>query len=175
MRTMNPRQLTSIPFLRGITGPSDYTPTLHPLTDDTTVGLQLALHVLYESGLPSMAGKTAEYYNSIAKDFLKALPCTWDDLKYIDGTPREDSVLARRKGNEWWVGGITVKEQTFTIDLSFLDENTEYVADIYYDGEAAKNEVNLNLQNRKENVNSNSKLTIAAPDGGGFAIRITVK
>jgi len=175
MRTMNPRQLTSIPFLRGITGPSDYTPTLHPLTDDTTVGLQLALHVLYESGLPSMAGKTAEYYNSIAKGFLKALPCTWDDLKYIDGTPREDSVLARRKGNEWWVGGITVKEQTFTIDLSFLDENTEYVADIYYDGEAAQNEVNLNLQNRKENVNSNSKLTIAAPDGGGFAIRITVK
>lgn len=175
MKTMNPRQLTSIPFLRGVVGPSDYTPTLHPLTDDTTIGLQLGLHVLYESGLPSMAGKTAEYYNSIAKGFLQALPCTWDDLKYIEGTPREDTVLARRKGTEWWVGGITVKKQTFEIDLSFLDEGTEYVADIYYDGEAESNEINLNLQNRKENVNSNSKLTISAPDGGGFAIRITVK
>lgn len=175
MKTMNPRQLTSIPFLRGVVGPSDYTPTLHPLTDDTTIGLQLALHVLYESGLPSMAGKTAEYYNSIAKGFLQALPCTWDELKYVEGTPREDTVLARRKGTEWWVGGITVKSQTFEVDLSFLDPNEQYVANIYYDGYAEKGSINLNLQNKKENVTSNSKLSIEAPDGGGFAIRITKK
>ena len=181
MKSMNPRQLTSIPYLRGVTGPSDYTPTFMPITDDTTVGTQIGLHVLYESGLPSMAGKEKEYLNTAQyfdddavgpdalKDFMRNLPATWDELEYVLGTPRNDSVLARRKGDNWWVGGITVKGQTFDVDLSFLDDG-EYSAEIFFDGETY-NKLKYSIQD----VTKSSKLSIPTNDNGGFAIRITKK
>lgn len=178
MISMNMRQLTSIPFIRGVTGPSDYTPTFMPMTDDTTVGAQIGLHVLYESGLPSMAGlekeylDTNQYFNDTSvgpnelKDFMRNLPATWDELEYVSGTPRNDSVLARRNGDSWWVGGVTSKTQTFEVDLSFLGDG-EYTAEIFFDGEAYNK-----LQYKNENVNKTSKISIPTSENGGFAIRI---
>jgi hypothetical protein len=63
--------LTTIPFIRGTIGPTDYTPTLLPMNENVTVGHQLALHILLETGSISMGDKIEVYQEIIAKDFLK--------------------------------------------------------------------------------------------------------
>lgn len=168
MKSMQAEQLVTIPFIRGVVGPSDYTPVLKPFTQYTTMGMQLAQCVLYESGLPSMADKCDVYYNSIAKDFLKALPATWDDLKYLGGEPMDSCVIARRKGNEWWIAGIGTDAKEFALNLSFLDEGVTYNADIYTDGTSYDT-----IKNSKQQVNSNSTLAVSIAKNGGFAIRLT--
>ena len=161
--------LTTIPFIRGTIGPTDYTPTLLPMNENVTVGHQLALHVLLETGSISMGDKINVYQESIAKDFLSKLPATFDDIKYLGGTPASYCVLARQKGDDWWIGGNTVSEREVEIDLSFLKDGN-YEADIYFDGEDY-----LTLDNRKETINSSSKLTVKMNKNGGFAIRIIKK
>lgn len=169
MRSMISNQLVTIPFLRGVVGPSDYTPTLMPVNKTTTIGMQLALHVLYESGLTAISGKVAEYKNAVCKEFLRDLPVAWDETKLLSGKPMEDCVIARRKGNEWWIAGSTALEKEFEIDLSFLGEGT-YLADIYRDGNSY-----VDLINDKEDVTASTKLIINASNNGGFAIRISAK
>ena len=67
------------------------------------------------------------------------------------------------------IGGNTVSEREVEIDLSFLKDGN-YEADIYFDGEDY-----LTLDNRKETINSSSKLTVKMNKNGGFAIRIIKK
>lgn len=161
--------LTTSPFIRGSIGPTDYTPTLLPMNENVTVGHQLALHILFETGSISMGDKIEVYQQSIAKDFLSKLPATFDDVKYIEGEPTSHCVLGRRDGNDWWIAGNTTKEREVSIDLSFLGDG-EYSADIYYDGTDY-----LTLENKKENVNKNSSIKVKLSKNGGFALRIIKK
>ena len=50
-------------------------------------------------------------------DFLKTLPTTWDETRYIDGYPGKYVVLARRHGNDWYVAGLSAEKQSLTLTL----------------------------------------------------------
>jgi len=50
-------------------------------------------------------------------DFLKALPTTWDETRYIDGYPGKYVVLARRHGNDWYVAGLSAEKQPLPLTL----------------------------------------------------------
>lgn len=106
----------TLPFTRNVIGSMDYTPgtfsdSQHPHV--TTHAHELALTVLFESGIQHMPDRP-ETYKSLpvgVKKLLETLPAAWDDTRLLAGYPGQSVVLARRKGNTWYVAGINGKDQ----------------------------------------------------------------
>lgn len=105
------RHNATLPFTRGVIGSMDYTPctftdSQHPHI--TTAAHELALTVLFESGLLHLADRPSAYLSQPqeVKDFFTHLPVAWDETLLVDGYPGESVVLARRKGTKWYVAGI---------------------------------------------------------------------
>ena len=117
----------TLPFTRNVIGPMDYTPctfsdSQHPHV--TTYAHELALPVLFESPMLHWADKPESYLvqPKEVKDFMSALPTTWDETRLLGGYPGEWVVIARRCGTTWYVAGINGKDtpQTINFDTSFL-------------------------------------------------------
>lgn len=115
----------TLPFTRNVIGSMDYTPcaftdSQHPHI--TTDAHELALTVLYESGIQHLADRPESFLSQPAeiRDFLTALPAAWDDTMLIDGYPGDYVVMARRKGDRWYIAGIngTDSARDITLDLS---------------------------------------------------------
>lgn len=112
----------TLPFTRNVIGPMDYTPctfsdSQHPHI--TSNGHELALTVLYESGLQHLADKPESYLSQPAEvqQFLKELPSVWDETRLIGGYPGEYAVIARRSGNTWYIAGINGTDSIKSISL----------------------------------------------------------
>jgi len=130
---------STLPFTRNVIGSMDYTPVTfsnsqHPHI--TSYGHELALSVVFESGWQHFADKPSAYeaLPKEPKEFLKNVPTTWDDTKLIDGYPGEKVIIARKKGNQWYIGGLNGKDepQTLMIKFDFLDKgncNLEIIKD----------------------------------------------
>jgi hypothetical protein len=90
----------------------------------TTKGFELSLSVLFLSGIQHFAESDSGMLKQkdFAIDFLKQLPDSWDDVKFIDGFPGKYVVLARRSGENWYIAGINGenKESAVEMDLSFI-------------------------------------------------------
>lgn len=124
-----PSHCTVIPFTRNVFDPMDFTPlsldTIPRITRRTTKGFELALPVIFLSGIQHFA-ETPGGMKAIpdeAKDYLRKLPVIWDETRFIAGYPGKDFVVARRSGPRWYVSGINgePKEKTFQVDLSFIE------------------------------------------------------
>ena len=120
-----------LPFSRNAFDPMDFTPMVFTDIPDinrkTTNGFELALPYLFLSGVQHIA-ETPEGVATVpqyVKEFLKEIPVAWDDSKYIDGYPGKLAVIARKKGDTWYVAGINGENQpkSLKLDLSFLDRN----------------------------------------------------
>ena len=117
----------TLPFTRNVIGPMDYTPctfsdSQHPHI--TSNAHELALTVLYESGLQHLADKPESYLAQPkeVQQFLSSLPNVWDETRFVDGYPGEFAVIARKKGDTWWVAGIngTNEPKSITMNFDFL-------------------------------------------------------
>ena len=124
----------TLPFTRNVIGPMDYTPcafsdSQHPHI--TTHAHELALTVLFESGLQHLADRPESFLAQpqAVQDFLGQLPNAWDDTKLLGGYPGEYVVMARRKGAAWYVAIIngTDADKTITIDWSRLKSKAKHV------------------------------------------------
>lgn len=122
---------TTLPFTRNVIGPMDYTPcafsdSQHPHI--TSLTHELALTVLYESGLQHLADRPESFLAQPkeVQDFLGQLPTVWDETRYVSGYPGESAVLARRSGNTWYVAGINGKDtpQILKTNLSFIGKGS---------------------------------------------------
>lgn len=122
---------TTLPFTRNVIGPMDYTPcafsdSQHPHI--TSLAHELALTVLYESGLQHLADRPESFLAQPkeVQDFLGQLPTVWDETRYVSGYPGESAVLARRSGNTWYVAGINGKDapQILKTNLSFIGKGS---------------------------------------------------
>jgi hypothetical protein len=102
-------------------------------------------------------------------DFLKIVPVTWDQTCYLDGVPGERIIMARRKGNDWYVAGLngTREDTTAAVSLTFLGDG-EYNASIILDGNEPNN---FTLQQKK--VSKTDTIPVKMLGRGGFAGRIT--
>ena len=112
----------TLPFTRNVIGPMDYTPcafsdSQHPHI--TTRAHELALTVLYESGLQHLADKPESFLQQPkeVQDFLGSLPAAWDETRFVAGYPGEFAVMARRCGNTWYVAGINGTDSVKNIPL----------------------------------------------------------
>ena len=175
--TLSPVQLVTIPYLRGVIGPSDFTPALEPFKSATTMGLQLATFVLYESGVPTLSvhiDQNNGYQNNMdkypeAESFMRDLPFVWDETKLLGGTPMQDVILGRRKGDDWWVaGGNAGAGKQMSFSCAFLQQGVTYTATIFTDdGQGG-------LKREERQVTKNDSISVGTLRSGGFAVRIRV-
>lgn len=132
----------TLPFTRNVVGSMDYTPgtfsdSQHPHV--TTHGHELALPVLFESALQHMPDRPSSYDSLPAgvKDLLSTLPTAWDDTRLLAGYPGIEVVMARRKGDVWYVAGIngTDEARTLRASLEPLSLPAGRQTDLFMDGE----------------------------------------
>lgn len=128
-------------FTRNVVGSMDYTPvtfTNSQFPHITSYGHELALSVVFESGIQHMADRPEGYYElpDAAKTFLRDLPTAWDDTKLLDGDPGKFTVIARKKADNWFVGGINSgkKEKIQHLKFDFLPEGKKYKLTLIADG-----------------------------------------
>jgi alpha-glucosidase len=189
-KRITPEHDCTIPFTRMLAGPLDYTPggfsnatqekfvpqNLEPMTQGTRCH-QLALYVVFESPLQMLPDYPENYKKGLGLDFLKKVPATWDETVVLDGQPGDYVSIARRHGEEWYIGAITDwNAREITIPLSFLGNNSKnkdklYVAEVYSDGDdASVNAESVSI--RKLITGSPNTLKIKLAAGGGNAVRI---
>jgi alpha-glucosidase len=112
------------------------------------------------------------YADNPAFQFIRDVPCDWDDTEVLNGGIGEYVSIARKAGDDWFIGSLTNREKrTITIDLSFLPEEASYEATLYEDAEDShflNNKESYKI--RKQQVDSTTKLKITMGVGGGHAI-----
>ena len=132
---------TILPFTRNIVGSMDYTPVTftnkREATRQTTFAHELALSIVFESGVFHFADRLSAYQSlpDDPKEFLKQVPVTWDETLYITGLPGQHVVLARRKGSNWYVGGINGLNENKEISFELPFIKNEKQMKVITDGE----------------------------------------
>ncbi|MBM4154739.1 MAG: glycoside hydrolase family 97 protein [Lentisphaerae bacterium] len=136
-----PSHNTILAFTRNVVGSMDYTPVTFSDNNNprkTTAAHELALSVVFESGWQHLADGVASYraQPDFVKDFLRAVPVAWDDVKFLAGAPGDHIALARRKGDDWYLGAINGIDQAVTLKLplDFLSAGTAYAMTRIGDG-----------------------------------------
>jgi hypothetical protein len=162
---------TILPFTRNVVGSMDYTPvtfTNSQFPHVTSYGHELALSVVFESGIEHMADRPEGYYQlpGSAKTFLKEVPNAWDDTRLVDGYPGKDVILARRKNNNWYLGGINAEtqEKRKMINFNFLEKGVKYKLTLIADGIHDKSFATQNFE-----VDRSSSIEVKMLRRGGFA------
>ena len=124
----------TLPFTRNVIGPMDYTPctfsdSQHPHI--TTRGHELALTVLFESGLQHLADRPESYLSQPqeVQDFLSKLPAAWDETRFIGGYPGEYVIVARRSGNKWYLAGVNGTDHVKEVALPFRGNHALLLTD----------------------------------------------
>lgn len=160
---------TTLPFTRNVVGSMDYTPVTFSDSQNshiTTYGHELALSVVFESGLQHFADRPSAYYNlpKVPKEFLKSFPSAWDETKLIDGYPGEKVIIARKKKNQWFIAGLNGKDnaQSLIVDFEFLN-GEEYALELIADGKDDKSFTVKTLQIKK-----GQKISVDCLPRGGF-------
>ena len=110
-------------------------------------------------------------------DFIKTLPPHFDEYKVLDGDIERFISVARRSGEDWYIGSLTTREaRTLHLKLDFLKPGVSYQATVYEDAPDTHFLDNREAyQIRQLDVNSASIVTIKMAPGGGNAIRIEKK
>jgi alpha-glucosidase len=156
-------------FTRNVIGPMDYTPVTfmdkkYPRL--TTNAHELALDVVFESGIQHLADAASSYraLPEAAKAYLKAVPAAWDETKLISGDPGVRAVFARRSGKTWFVGGLNGQEtaQAYELDLSFLGDG-EYTLDLITDGRQPRT-----IESASRKVRRTDRVPVSMLPRGGF-------
>lgn len=141
LTTTAPEHNTTLPFTRNVIGAMDYTPVTFTNSQNphiTSYGHELALSVVFESGLQHLADRPSGYLElpDAARTFLKEVPNAWDDTKLLEGNPGRNIIIARKKGDSWYIGGLSGErfERTKTLKFEFLPEGARYKMTLISDG-----------------------------------------
>ena len=176
---------TEIPFIRQAAGPMDYTQGamlnggrwnyhpcwMEPMSQGTRCHQQ-ALYIVLESPLNMLCDSPTHYEKEPGYTrFVAEIPTVWDETRVLQGEVGQYIVTARRKGDTWYVGGITNwTERDITLDLSALNLSDLSSATLYTDG------VNAHRRGsdyKLSTLNANpSTLKIHMAPGGGFVLKI---
>jgi alpha-glucosidase len=170
------RHNVSLAFTRMLLGPVDYTPggfrNKTPQTFEvvnsppqvmTTRGHGLGMFVVYESPFQMVADSPDAYDNQPGYDFVKLVPASWDETRFVGGDIDSHVVVARRKGKDWYVGVMgTEQPREVSVPLSFLGEG-RFKAKVWEDGATP-----TTLDMSEKQVGSGDTVTLKlAPSGGG--------
>lgn len=176
---------TMIPFIRMLAGPLDYEPgflvnanrkTFRPLPDlvmsQGTRTHQLAMFVVYESPLQVFAGNPSQaLLEPSYTKFMASIPTVWDETVPLDGKVGDFVAVARRKGDDWYIGVLndwTPRDLEF--DLNFLGSKL-YRMEVCSDGmNADKAAIDYTLHHEK--IRAGEKLKVHLAAGGGYVAKL---
>jgi len=174
----------TIPFIRMMAGPMDYTPgamrnatksafrpvNSNPMSQGTRCH-QLAMYTVFEAPLQMLSDNPTTYMREQENtDFIAAIPTTFDATVALDGKVGEFVALARRKGTTWYAGAMTNwNARSITIGLSFLGAGN-YKAILFEDGINANRDA-TDYVRKVITVTAKDKLTLNMASGGGWAAR----
>ncbi|MDR3694412.1 glycoside hydrolase family 97 protein [Mucilaginibacter sp.] len=131
----------------------------------------LAMYVVLENALGMVCDDPEAYINQPGFDFIQKVPATWDETHVIDAKPGEYLVIARRKGNEWYIGGITNHaSHTISKFFDFLPKGN-YTAEIWSDPPASDPDLN-HLVKVVKNIKQNTAMQMVLAEGGGQVMHI---
>jgi alpha-glucosidase len=183
-----PRYDLSIPFIRMVAGPMDYTPgamrnatmsSFHPdgsmPMSQGTRSHQLAMYTVFEAPLQMLSDNPTAYMKeSECTDFIAKIPTTFDETVALDGSLGEFAAVARRKDNIWYLGVMNNwTARDISVNFSFLGKGN-YEAEIFQDGINADRDA---TDYKKEiiSIDSLTQIKIHLAGGGGWAARIFPK
>lgn len=181
---------TMLPFTRYVAGPADYTICYYrqdfgklgadedahgvprSKTIKTTPAHQLALAAIYYSPLQLLYwyDKPSDSQDEPELKFFDDVYTVWDESKVLEGEPGEYVTMARRQGDEWFIGTITNAGRQAEVSLDFLPEG-KFVAEIYTDGDKSI-PTRTKVRVSKYLVSSGDTLRFSLRDSGGAAVRI---
>lgn len=181
-----PRNDVTIPYLRMLAGPVDYTPGAMvnanresykgiwgtPMSQGTRAH-QVALYVVFEAPLVMMADSPNNYRKEQeTTDYIAQLPTVFDETVSLAGKVGEYAAVARRKGDKWYVGAITNwDKREISLDFSFLSQGL-WKAEIFKDGINADRNGN-DYKIEEQNIVSGKKLKVTMAPGGGWSAIIS--
>lgn len=165
---------TILPFTRMINGAADYTICYYDKRLKNTHAHQLAASLIFYSPLQTIFwyDRPSFYQGEPEIEWFEHLQTVFDDSKVLSGEPGKGIVMARRKGEEWFVAAMTNNEGSQqTVDLSFLDKGKPYLAYIYTDGgEEVKTRTHVRCTYLL--VDASQRLHFTLQPRGGAAIRL---
>lgn len=172
-----------LPFIRNAAGPMDFTPgAMINMQPDVysarrpnsgamgTRAFQVALFVLFESGLQMLADNPTLYYrNPECTEFIAGVPVTWDETKALAAEIGQYAVVAKRKADKWFIGGITNGNQReLELNLDFLEIGRKYKMTVIEDGPNAGRQA-MDYRRREADVKKGDKVNIKMARNGGWA------
>jgi alpha-glucosidase len=138
-----------------------------------TRAAELSKFVIYESPLTVVCDHPDNILNQPGSDFLKIVPTTWDDIKFIGGYPGDYVAIAKRSGDKWFVGVMNNSVgKTVELDLSFLGPGT-FEAETWTDTKKSDKEPG-DLKNAVHTFKSPGTLKVTMAKNGGFVARLTI-
>lgn len=181
----------TIPFIRMVPGPMDYTqgamrnaskgnyrPVNSEAMSQGTRCRQLAEYIVFNSPLTMLCDSPSNYMKEPeCLEFISEVPTVWDEIVPLDGKVAEYVAVAKRKGNVWYVGGMTDwNARDMEVDLLQVLGDGEWTVEIFTDGVNAdragcdyrKSEYVL-----KAADNNTFRLGVHLAPGGGFAAKFT--
>lgn len=173
----------TIPFIRMAAGPMDYTqgamrnaakgayaPVYSEPMSQGTRCRQLATYIIFESPLNMLCDNPSNYLREKESlEFIAGIPVIWDETRVLEGKIGEYVTIARRKGANWYIGGLTnwTPRET-TLDLNFLG-NDKYQAILFKDGINADRS-GRDYKREEFELTTDKQVVILEAPGGGFAL-----
>ena len=180
-----PRYDVTIPFIRMLAGPMDYTPgamrnatkaTFHPAgslpMSQGTRCHQMAMYTVFEAPLQMLSDNPTAYQKEQeSTDFIAKVPTTFNETVALDGKVGEYVSIARRKGDTWFIGAMNNwNARDITVDLSFLPTGN-YEAVVFQDGVNADRDA-TDYKTITRQIKAGDKITVHMAPGGGWTARI---
>ncbi|MFC5835097.1 glycoside hydrolase family 97 catalytic domain-containing protein [Nonomuraea insulae] len=161
------RQDVTYPFIRNMLGGMDYTPTM--ISENASIltqGHSLAQAIVFTSAMVNYADSAAAYEQWAGRHLMRVIPTVWDETKVVEGFPGDHVTVARRSGDDWFVGAMTSPARTASVPLSFLGSGN-YTATIFSDDASGR------LTTSTQTVTSAATLSLPMIATGGVSVRIS--
>ncbi len=169
-----------LPFMRNAVGPMDFTPgAMHNAQPEDNRGsgslpmgggtraYQMALYVCFESGVQMLADSPSRYLREDeCTRFIASVPTTWEDTRVLAAKAGDYYVVAKRKGDKWFIGAITGNNaQDIDISLDFLGKNGHLT--YFQDGRNA-HRIAVDYKRLEQDVTPQTKLRLHLVRNGGW-------
>jgi alpha-glucosidase len=176
---MSPRHNIKLAFTRMLAGPMDYTPGAFlnvsrdqfknqvPAVVWNTRAAELSKFVIYESPFTVVCDHPDNIIGKPGADFLKIVPTVWDDTRFLGGYPGDWVAIARRSGNEWFIGVMNdTTAKKVTIQTDFLGEEN-WELEVWSDtGNSDKQPMEMKKAILK--IKANDKIIVSMAKNGGW-------
>lgn len=165
-----------LPYTRFLAGPADYTICYYSPKIKNTHAHQLALSVVYYSPIQFMYWYDHPdlYHGEPEVEFFDKVKTVWDDTKLLGGEIGEFITVARKSGNEWFVGSITNKQaRKVSIPMTFLEKGKKYLLKAYQDDDTVQTATKVGIT--EKTITNKSVLSFDLKASGGVALYIIEK